>query len=178
MTPQQSLPTPFVSGGTKGKKSELVSLLCKGLYGLTIGFLRFWLVLPANRLFCALSIINFITIIYKIRDWSSERTALADVCEVLCIVWLRKNWFCMSQLMTIVAIGLQKPYAKSESGTNLVLYNVFWRATMLVSTYGIKIPGIYFQSVESTQIRWFSWWLGGRLVCIKADRLKGYCTFS
>jgi hypothetical protein len=37
-----------------------------------------------------------------------------------------------SELVTIVAIGLQKHYAKSESGTNLVMYDVFLLATKML----------------------------------------------
>ncbi len=33
----------------------------------------------------------------------------------------RRNWFCISWLVTIIAIGLRNPHAKSESGTGLVL---------------------------------------------------------
>ncbi len=141
--------------------------------------------MPTNRLFCALSMINFITIILQNQRFKKKKLWTDCFCGCLWSMYclahfdqIRRNWFCISQLMTIVAIGLQKPYAKSESGANLVLYNVYWRATVLVSSYGIKIPGIYFHSVESTQIRWFSWWPGGRLVCIKAGRLKGYILIS
>ncbi len=38
-------------------------------------------------------------------------------------IW--RNWFHLSRLMTIVAIGLQKPYSNSESGTNLLMYDVY-----------------------------------------------------
>jgi hypothetical protein len=38
---------------------------------------------------------------------------------------IRRNWFLLSQLVTILAIGLWKPYAKSESGMNLVAYDVY-----------------------------------------------------
>ncbi len=43
-----------------------------------------------------------------------------------------RNWFRLSRLKTILAIGLQKPYAKSESGTNLVMYKVYWLAMMML----------------------------------------------
>jgi hypothetical protein len=36
----------------------------------------------------------------------------------------RRNWFRISRLVTIIAIGLSKPYANSESGAGLVL--VWW----------------------------------------------------
>ncbi len=36
-----------------------------------------------------------------------------------------RNWFFLSRLVTIVAVNLEKPYAKSESGMNLVMYNVY-----------------------------------------------------
>jgi hypothetical protein len=35
---------------------------------------------------------------------------------------IQRNWFRLSQLATMVAIDLQKPYAKSELGMNLVMY--------------------------------------------------------
>jgi hypothetical protein len=37
---------------------------------------------------------------------------------------VQRNWFRLSWLVTIVAIGLQKPYPKSESGMNLAMYDV------------------------------------------------------
>ncbi len=33
-----------------------------------------------------------------------------------------RNWFCISRLMTIVALGLRKPYATSEPGAYRVMY--------------------------------------------------------
>jgi hypothetical protein len=33
----------------------------------------------------------------------------------------RRNWFRISGLVTMIAIGLQNPYAKSETGAGLVL---------------------------------------------------------
>jgi hypothetical protein len=39
------------------------------------------------------------------------------------LVW--RNWYHLSWLATIVAIGLWKPYAKSQSGTNLVMSMMF-----------------------------------------------------
>jgi hypothetical protein len=38
---------------------------------------------------------------------------------------IRQNWFHLSRLTTIVTICLRKPYAKSESGMNLVIYDVY-----------------------------------------------------
>ncbi len=38
---------------------------------------------------------------------------------------IQRNWFRTSRLATIVAIGLRKSYAKSESIANLVKYDVF-----------------------------------------------------
>jgi hypothetical protein len=38
---------------------------------------------------------------------------------------VRRNWICLYRLTTIVAIGLQKPYARLESGKNLVMYDVY-----------------------------------------------------
>jgi hypothetical protein len=38
---------------------------------------------------------------------------------------IQRNWFRLSWLTTIVAIGLWKPYAKSKSGMNLVMYDVY-----------------------------------------------------
>jgi hypothetical protein len=55
-------------------------------------------------------------------------TVLYKGCKVLVLpisAQIRRNWFHLSRLETIVAIGLQKPYAKLESGTNLVLYEVY-----------------------------------------------------
>jgi hypothetical protein len=37
-----------------------------------------------------------------------------------------ENWFRLSWLANMVVIGLQKPYAKLESGANLVMYDVYW----------------------------------------------------
>ncbi len=42
---------------------------------------------------------------------------------------------------TVVAIGLRKPYAKSEAGTNLVMYDV----------YRVSMPGIHFQYHDNAQ---------------------------
>jgi hypothetical protein len=36
---------------------------------------------------------------------------------------IRRNWFCLSWLATILTRGLWKPYVKSESGRNLVMYD-------------------------------------------------------
>jgi hypothetical protein len=38
---------------------------------------------------------------------------------------VQKIWFRLSRLRTIMAIGLWKPYAKSESGTNIVIFDVY-----------------------------------------------------
>jgi hypothetical protein len=38
---------------------------------------------------------------------------------------VQKKWFFLSWLATVVAIGLWKPYAKSESGMNLVIFYVY-----------------------------------------------------
>jgi hypothetical protein len=38
---------------------------------------------------------------------------------------VRRNCFHLSQLRTKVAIGHRKPDAKSEAGTNLVMYDVY-----------------------------------------------------
>ncbi len=52
----------------------------------------------------------------------------------------------------MVAIGLWTPYAKLESGVNLVMYDVYWFATqMMVTSYQIEIPGIYFQDRNYAQ---------------------------
>ncbi len=45
---------------------------------------------------------------------------------------VRRNWFHLSQLATIVAMGLRKPYAKSDLGMNLVMYDVYWLTMMLL----------------------------------------------
>jgi hypothetical protein len=37
-------------------------------------------------------------------------------------VMVGRNWFCISRLMTIVALGLRKPYATSEPGAYRVMY--------------------------------------------------------
>jgi hypothetical protein len=37
----------------------------------------------------------------------------------------QRNWFCKSQLVTIIAIGLRNPYAKSETGAGLDLSDVY-----------------------------------------------------
>jgi hypothetical protein len=44
--------------------------------------------------------------------------------------------------VTTVAIGLRKSYANSESGTNLVMYDVYICYDDVVER--IKIPGIHF----------------------------------
>jgi hypothetical protein len=46
---------------------------------------------------------------------------------------IQRNWFRLSQLATIVAIGLRKACAKSESGRNLVMYDVYWQGTAYTS---------------------------------------------
>jgi hypothetical protein len=46
-------------------------------------------------------------------------------------------------ILACIVIDLQKPSAKSESGSNLGMYDVDWLTRMLVSSYEIKIPGIY-----------------------------------
>jgi hypothetical protein len=38
---------------------------------------------------------------------------------------VRRNWFRLSWLATMVEIGLWEPYAKPESGTKLVMYDVY-----------------------------------------------------
>jgi hypothetical protein len=38
---------------------------------------------------------------------------------------VRRKWFRLSWLTTMVAIGLWKPYAKSESGKKLAMYDVY-----------------------------------------------------
>jgi hypothetical protein len=38
---------------------------------------------------------------------------------------IMRKWFHISRLTAIVAIGLRKPYAKSESGANLGMYDVY-----------------------------------------------------
>jgi hypothetical protein len=38
---------------------------------------------------------------------------------------IRRNWIHLSWLTTIEAIGFQKPYDKSESGMNLVMYDFY-----------------------------------------------------
>jgi hypothetical protein len=56
---------------------------------------------------------------------------------------IQRNWLRLSQLVTLVAIGLRKPYDKSESGTNLVMYEVYWLAMMMLFNR-MEIPGIHF----------------------------------
>jgi hypothetical protein len=36
-----------------------------------------------------------------------------------------------TRLMTVVAIGLQKPFAKLESGANLIMYDVYWLVMLM-----------------------------------------------
>ncbi len=38
---------------------------------------------------------------------------------------VKRNWFRISQRVTMVAIGLQKLNAKSESDANLLMYDVY-----------------------------------------------------
>ncbi len=50
----------------------------------------------------------------------------------------------------MVAIGLRKHYARSESGSNLVMYDVlFTRYDDVV--YGIEIPGKYLEYQNDAQ---------------------------
>jgi hypothetical protein len=51
----------------------------------------------------------------------------------------------VSPTSTMVAVGLRKPYAKSESATNLVMYHVYLLTCYDDVVNGIKIPGIHFQ---------------------------------
>ncbi len=61
---------------------------------------------------------------------------------------VRRNWFRIFRLPTMVVIGLRKSYTKSESGSNLEsFYDVYryWLASrwwLLLNR--IEIPGIYF----------------------------------
>jgi hypothetical protein len=46
------------------------------------------------------------------------------ISKVICLALFDhsgRNWFRISRLMTIIAIGLRNPYVKSESGAGLVL---------------------------------------------------------
>ncbi len=45
-------------------------------------------------------------------------------------IWI--NCFRLSWLATIVEIGLRKPYAKAESGANLVMFDVHWITMMML----------------------------------------------
>jgi hypothetical protein len=47
---------------------------------------------------------------------------------------VQKNLFRLSQLTSIVEKGLRKPIAKLESGMNLVMYDVYWLAMMMLFT--------------------------------------------
>ncbi len=72
--------------------------------------------------------------------------------------------FHLSPLTTIVAIGTTKPFVKSESGLNLVMYDVYGLAMMIlftgtslqVSSYKIEIHGIHFQYPDNAHynINW------------------------
>ncbi len=64
---------------------------------------------------------------------------------------VRRNWFRLSWLATMVEIGLWEPYAKPESGTKLVMYDVYWLAMKMNDVYGIKIPRIHFQYQNNVQ---------------------------
>ncbi len=61
--------------------------------------------------------------------------------------WVRRNWFRLFWLATMVAIGLQKPYAKPKSGMNPLMYDVCWLAMMLLFT-GSK----YLEYISSVRI--------------------------
>ncbi len=63
---------------------------------------------------------------------------------------VRRNRFLISRLTTMVSIGLWRPYAKLESGTNLVMYDVLLIHYVVV-VYSIEIPGIHFQDQNTKQ---------------------------
>ncbi len=49
------------------------------------------------------------------------------------------------KLLTIVLIGLWKPYTKTEVGADIEMYNIYCKACNEVVDNGIKTPGIHFQ---------------------------------
>jgi hypothetical protein len=69
------------------------------------------------------------TFLHSIKHYAIvPKSNVAFFCNAItlsyCIVLLdpsRRNWFRISRLVTIIAIGLRNPYAKSETGAGLVL---------------------------------------------------------
>jgi hypothetical protein len=63
-----------------------------------------------------------------------------------------RNWFRISWLVTIIAIGLRNPYAKSESGAGLVLYDVYCpsRRLVMVTGYFFCITGSKYLEYNSS----------------------------
>jgi hypothetical protein len=57
------------------------------------------------------------------RGWKPRQVYIGVSPTSAQIQW---NWFRPSPLATLVAIGLRKPFAKFESGTSLVMYDVCW----------------------------------------------------
>jgi hypothetical protein len=71
---------------------------------------------------------------------AKERGGMGD-CLALLDLSQRKR-FCKSQLTSIVAIGLQKPYDKTKVGKSCTCMMFI---DSVVVDNGIKIPGIHFQ---------------------------------
>ncbi len=95
--------------------------------------------LPGNKTFYS---ILFYTYEGK---WAINRTGYSDSCLAqFGPIW--RNWFSISLLATIVVIGLWKPYAKL-SGANLVVYDVYWLAIMMLFT-GLK----YLENISNIRV--------------------------
>jgi hypothetical protein len=69
----------------------------------------------------------------------------------------RRNWFRISQLATIVAIGLWKPYAKLESGANLLMYDVYWYTVQAAKMYIYNKLDRCFNWREMTRVPRINW---------------------
>ncbi len=61
---------------------------------------------------------------------------------------IRRNWFCLSRLPTMVAIGFQKSYGKSVRHESC---DVWCLLIPYHDVYGIKIPGIHIQYQNNAQ---------------------------
>ncbi len=61
-----------------------------------------------------------------------------------------RNWFCKSQLMSMVAIGLQKPYAKTKVGMSCTCMVIIDSGDGCLYKW-FKMPGIHFQGQNTEQ---------------------------
>jgi hypothetical protein len=62
----------------------------------------------------------------------------------------QRNWFRKSQLMSLLAIGLQKPYAKMKVSRQVLHLSDILTRWMVIDNE-IKIPGINFQDQNNEQ---------------------------